>query len=48
MFQVMKNNDLPKTELFCKHNISLPIFNYMPIEVAYQVVNRVNRVLKAF
>lgn len=40
-----KKNMLPKTELFCRHNISLPIFNYMPVEVVYEVVNRVKKVL---
>jgi len=43
-----KKNDLPRTELFCLHNISLPIFNSMPTEIAYEVVNRVNKVLNEF
>ena len=43
-----KNNDLPKTESFCRHNISLPIFNSMPNEIAYEVVNRVRKVLDKF
>ena len=43
-----KNNDLPKTESFCLHNISLPIFNSMPTEIAHEVVNRVTKVLNKF
>ena len=43
-----KAGDLPKTELFCKHNISLPIFDLMPIETTYEVVNRVSKVLDSY
>ncbi len=43
-----RNNDLPKTEMFCQHNISLPIFNSMPKEIAYDVVNIVKKVLVKF
>ncbi|MBO8219516.1 DegT/DnrJ/EryC1/StrS family aminotransferase [Prochlorococcus marinus] len=43
-----KKGDLPKTELFCKHNISLPIFDLMPIETTYEVVNRVSKVLDSY
>ena len=43
-----RKNDLPNTELFCRHNISLPIFNSMPTEIAYEVVERVKKVLNKF
>ena len=43
-----KQNDLPKTELFCKHNISLPIFDSMPLELAYEVVEKVKIVLNSY
>ena len=38
-------SDFPMTEYFCESNISLPIFDYMPIELAYRVVEIVNKVL---
>lgn len=43
-----KKGYLPKTESFCDHNISLPICDLMPIDVAFEVVEKVNKVLKNF
>lgn len=40
-----KSADFPKVEFFCKSNISLPIFDYMPIELAEKVVETINTIL---
>ena len=36
--------DFPNCEKFCKTNISLPIFDYFPIELAYKVIDIVNNI----
>ena len=34
--------DLPNTEYHCDHIISLPIFDYMPLEFVYKIIEKVN------
>ena len=43
-----KIGDLPNTEYHCAHNISLPIFDYIPIELAYKIIETVNKVCESY
>ena len=36
--------DFPKAEYFCKSNISLPIFDNIPIEKVFKVIEIVNKI----
>ena len=40
-----KKGDLPVTEIHCDQNISLPIFDYMPLEIVNKIIEKVNIVL---
>lgn len=40
--------DLPVTEHHCNHNISLPIFDYMPLEFVDHIVDKVNSICKTY
>ena len=39
-------NSLPNTELLCKSIISFPIFDYMPIKICYEIIDKINKVIK--
>ncbi len=43
-----KMGDLPFTEIHCDQNISLPIFDYMPLEIVNKIIEKVNIVLDMF
>ena len=43
-----KKGDLPITEKHCNQNISLPIFDYMPMELVSDIIKKVNLVLNMF
>ena len=39
-----KKEDFPNTEKFCRSNISLPIFDYIPLEMVYKVIKIINSI----
>ena len=41
-----KTNDFPQAEFLCKKNISLPIFDYIPLDLVHNVVEIINRNLR--
>ena len=47
-YRDLKNSmsDFPNTEKFCNSNISLPIFDYMPMHIAEEIVEVANKILQ--
>ncbi len=43
-----KKGDLPITEYHCEHTISLPIFDYMPIEFVNKIIKQVNEICVSY
>ena len=43
-----KKGDLPITEYHCEHTISLPIFDYMPIEFVNKKIKQVNEICDSY
>ena len=41
-----KKGDFKKAEFICDHIVSLPICDYLPKEVVYQVIKSINLILK--
>ena len=43
-----EKGDLPITEYHCDHTISLPVFDYMPYNLAEEVVEKVNKICDSY
>ena len=41
-----KKGDFEKAEYFCDHIISLPICDYLPKVIVYEVINSINLILQ--